>query len=72
MSSVHTDQHDQLIAIRLDDGKLNVLTAEIVKELRTVVEAARSNGDIRALALLGRDGAFVGAAECGRDVRPGR
>ena len=48
----------KVAVLRMDDGKANAISAELIDELDTLLERARS--EARAVVLAGRDGRFSG------------
>src|SRR5262245_33988224 len=78
-SRVHYDRQDSIATIRMDDGKLNVLSPAMFAELSDAFDRARA--DRAVVVLTGRPGVFsagfdlrvlrAGGAEASRMVRTG-
>jgi enoyl-CoA hydratase len=51
-------QDGKVAVIRMDDGKANAISAELIDELDTMLERARN--EARAVVLVGREGRFSG------------
>ena len=65
MGSVSVEQLGDVVVLRLDSGKLNVLSTATVKELRAQVREAASSSEVQALVLVGRTGAFSAGLDLG-------
>ena len=58
MSALTQETRGVVRIVRIDDGKANALTAELVAGLANALRTAESEEGIQALALLGRPGRF--------------
>jgi len=58
LQAIHTVRDGTVEIIRLDAGKLNVLTPEVATALRAAVDEAVASDDVGAIALLGNERAF--------------
>ena len=72
MSAVSAERLGEVLVLRLDTGKVNVLSEGALRELRAHVEDAASSPDIRTLILLGREGAFCAGLDLAVLVAGGR
>lgn len=56
MSHVHYEERDRIAVIRMDDGKVNALSPELIQELEAAFEKAREHA--HAIAFFGRPERF--------------
>lgn len=56
---------DNVLLLRLDDGKANALTADGIAELRGHIDAAAADESIAAVVVAGREGRFSGGFDLG-------
>ena len=55
---VTTERRDAVLVVSLDDGKANAITHAMIEQLGAALDEAEADGDIRAVAINGRDGRF--------------
>ncbi|MBI4882829.1 MAG: crotonase/enoyl-CoA hydratase family protein [Actinobacteria bacterium] len=55
-----TELSGQVLIVHLDDGKANALSTATLRALHEALDAAESNGSVRAVVLHGRPGRFSG------------
>ncbi len=72
MSAVSAERLGEVLVLRLDTGRVNVLSEGALRELRAHVGDAASSPDIRTLILLGREGAFCAGLDLAVLVAGGR
>ncbi len=56
---------DGVMVLRIDDGKANVVSFELVEAVTAALDAAAADDEVRAIAILGRDGTFSGGFDLG-------
>ncbi len=65
MGSVTVESLGDVVVLRLDTGKVNVLSTATLRELRARVREAASSSGVQALVLVGREGAFSAGLDLG-------
>lgn len=57
--------NDDVLLVRLDDGKANALTVDVISELRGHIDSAAANDAISAVVIAGRENRFSGGFDLG-------
>ena len=64
-AAVTTERRDAVLVVHLDDGKANVLSFDMIAAIRTAIDEAEGDDDIRAIVLHGRPGKFSAGFDLG-------